>query len=257
MSSSSILFRYGLAAATALGFAAWSPQAQASVNDDDDSSQDDERAGEKSGKRDFSQGFFVGRFRRRGMYSSLTLGFANCADGRNGADCEGGLSGLAEYEVSPSFGFTKEIGYRIPWVFFGASYSLGFLRPAGSIIGIGTSEIDIAYQHSLLAVIRPTLPVWRLDLGLTLAPGWSRQVLRESWDSDKLYSQGFAMGVGVVTAFYITRGWIVGLRWDTIFNRHSSVCRVVGETKTCADIDSEDRGSFNMGLSGLYLSHRW
>lgn len=208
-----------------------------------------------SGPGRFRNGFFVGRFKRRGMYSSLTLGVSNCLDGRNGAKCQGPVGGGQDGKLKPSFAFTKEIGYRIPWALFGVSYSLGFLRPSWSGGDSGISQIS--YQHSLLAVIRPTLPVWRFDLGLNIAPGWSRQVYRSDW-SDRLYTQGFALGVGVVASVNITRGWIVGFRWDAISNFHNKRCMSTANTDTmCSEIADGTPLALNMGLSGVFLSHRW
>lgn len=211
----------------------------------------------RKGPGRFRDGFFVGRFRRRGMYSSLTLGVSNCIDGRNGAKCRQPLGGAGEAKLKPSFAFTKEFGYRIPWALFGVSYSLGFMRPDWSVGGADPEGKDIAYQHSLLAVIRPTLPFWRFDLGMTIAPGWSRQVYRNEW-TNRTYSQGFALGLGVVASVNITQSWIVGFRWDAISNFHSKRCVSTRDTDTtCVDLPDNTPSAQNMGLSGLFLSHRW
>lgn len=211
----------------------------------------------RKGPGRFRDGFFVGRFRRQGMYSSLTLGVSNCLDGRNGANCRTPLVGVGEGKLKASFAFTKEFGYRIPWALFGASYSLGFMRPSWTVAGVQSNTSDIAYQHTLLAVIRPTLPVWRFDLGLTLAPGWSRQVYRSDW-SNRTYSQGFAFGVGVVASVSITQSWIVGFRWDAINNFHGKRCvSTKNSDTTCIEVPDNLPVALDMGLSGLFLSHRW
>lgn len=188
------------------------------------------------------------------MYSGLTLGFANCREGRNDMSCKGPLNAG---ETKPGFAISKEIGFRIPWVFFGGSYTFGMLRPDWSGISPSLSIFNRGYQHSLLAVIRPYIPIWRVDLGVTLAPGWSRQVFVPERFADRYYTQGFAFGVGVLAAIHITRGWLVGFRWDTINNYHSKICGKQGGTKVCRDVKDDSIAAFNMGVSGLFLSHRW
>lgn len=191
------------------------------------------------------------------MYSSLTLGVSNCLNGRNDAKCRTPIGGVGEAKLKPSFAFTKEFGYRIPWALFGVSYSLGFMRPSWTGPGVESETTDISYQHSLLAVIRPTLPIWRFDLGFNIAPGWSRQVLRRDW-SDRTYTQGFALGLGVVASVNLTQSWIVGFRWDAISNFHSKMCSSTKDTDTiCVDVPDGRPSALNMGLSGLFLSHRW
>lgn len=198
----------------------------------------------------FADGILVGRLRREGMYSSLTLGFSNCLDGRNDADCN---RGMGPGNVQGSVGFTKEMGYRVPWFFGGLSYSLGFFKP-----NRGLDPVDTAYQHSILAVLRPVLPLWRFDIGLTISPGWSRQVFRGANWSDRMYTQGFALGLGAVVAFNITRRWLIGLRWDSISNFHGKVCASSSSSaKTCREIPDNFPSTVNQGLSGLFLSHRW
>lgn len=186
------------------------------------------------------------------MYSSLTLGFTNCLDGRKNANCNRGF-GLGT--TKGSIGFTKEIGYRIPWFFGGLSYTLGFLRPSR-----GFSDVDTAYQHSILVVLRPVLPIWRFDIGFTLAPGWSRQVSRGPNWRTRFYTQGFALGLGAVVALNITRRWRIGLRWDAISNYHGRACSS-SETRETSCTDIPDNipvaATVNQGLSGLFLSHRW
>lgn len=191
------------------------------------------------------------------MYSSLTLGVSNCLDGRNGANCRTVPGSASEGKLKPSFAFTKEFGYRIPWALFGVSYSLGFLRPSWTLPGQDSDVTDISYQHSILAVIRPTLPIWRFDLGLNIAPGWSRQVYRRDW-SNRTYTQGFALGVGVVASVNLTQSWIIGFRWDAISNFHSKMCSSTKSSDThCVDMPDGSPSALNMGLSGLFLSHRW
>lgn len=192
----------------------------------------------------------MGRHRREGMYSSLTLGFSNCLDGRNNANCDRGF-GLGS--TKGSVGFTKEMGYRIPWFFGGLSYSLGFMRPSR-----GFDPVDTAYQHSILVVLRPTLPIWRVDFGVNVAPGWSRQVARGSKWSDRVYTQGFALGLGVVAALNITRKWIIGMRWDAISNFHGKTCiSSSNSSKVCTELPDGAPAAVNQGLTGLFLSHRW
>lgn len=218
----------------------------------------EDQKGSRSGKGRFADGFFTGRFRRQGMYSSLTLGLASCMEGRSGTPCKSPKVVGEQIKTKSGFGFTKEIGYRIPWVFFGGSYTLGFLRPSFTPAISGLVKVKSMYQHSLLAVIRPTVPIWRVDLGFSISPGWSRQVIRGPEWSDKVYTQGFALGLGFVAALNITQKWLIGFRWDTIQNYHGKICAKTADVdKNCRDLDKDKEGGVNMGLSGLFLSHRW
>lgn len=186
------------------------------------------------------------------MYSSLTLGFTNCIDGRKNAKCNSSI-GLGN--VKGSVGISKEVGYRVPWFFGGLSYSFGLLS-----VNRGFEPFDTAYQHSVLVVLRPILPLWRFDIGLTIAPGWSRQVSRGPDWSQRFYTQGFAMGVGALVAFNITRRWRVGFRWDSISNFHGKAClSSASRDKSCQDIsdDIPVLTTVNLGTSGLLFSHRW
>lgn len=224
------------------------PQPRASERGGEDEDAD------RSGRGRFANGIMTGRFRRRGIYSSLTLGLASCMEGRNNAKCGGPL----EADTKPSFGLTKEVGFRIPWVLVGASYSLGFVRPSWRGVSSDLVDLKVGYQHSLLAVIRPTLPIWRVDLGFNFAPGWSRQVFKADKFSNRSYTQGFALGLGFVASVNITRGWIVGLRWDTIRNYHSKGCLLNENTdKICRDLDDKMPSALNMGMTGIFMSHRW
>ena len=64
------------------------------------------------------------------------------------------------------------------------------------------SSYNVAYQHSAFFLLKPILPIWRIDLGLDLGPGFSRQVFRMK-NGDKDFSQGFAFLIGPSIDFWV------------------------------------------------------
>ena len=218
-----------------------------------------EEGEEKAAPRTEKTPRWMSNARRHGPKSSLLLGVSACVKAKDGTCLQSDISTEegSDGRTRPSFGFLKEFGYRIPWLFVGASYSLGFMRPSWDAPEDSPFDYKLAYQHSLLGVIRPMLPLWRFDIGLTVAPGWSRQVFRRSVDRDRDFTQGFALGTGGIIAFYITRRWLVGVRHDVIMNFHKERCEKVSGDKFCDSIESDSILPVHQSLTGLYLSHMW
>jgi hypothetical protein len=190
---------------------------------------------------------------RRGGQVGVMLGGSACIPGK--ADCtrnsvtEGGVT--IDGDTAPSFGANAELGYRFnKFVFFGASYNLGFFNTKYEVNG--ASGYRRAYQNSIYAVVRPTLPVWRFDFGLGLGPGFSRQVFVLD-NKDKDYSQGFSWVISPTIDVFITRRMFIGAKLDLLLNAHGRTCRQRGNMTTCNDATERDLAPVHQMLFGLHI----
>lgn len=172
---------------------------------------------------------------RSGLQVDGLIGGSNCIPGR--AQCRSDnpvLNGVTRGSV----GGGVAIGWRaMKWLSFGAMYRGGHLRPRYEVLGLDQSYRQGA-QHSIMGYIRPTLPVWRFDIGLNLAPGYSRQIFYLR-NGDQDYTQGFVFMVGPSVDIFVTRRLYMGFEADFLFNAHGDVCEKRGSTTSC--IESEDR----------------
>lgn len=186
--------------------------------------------------------------KREGAQVEALVGGSNCLPGR--AACKAGndtLNGATRGAV----GGGVAVGWRARrWMFVGAAYRGGMLRPDYEIVGGGSYER--AAQHSILPVVRPILPVWRFDLGLNLAPGYSRQTFhREGRDRD--YTHGLAFGVGPVVDLYVTKRFFLGFQADFIFNAHRNVCEVRASATPCVQHAERHPNPVHQAIYGLHL----
>ena len=185
---------------------------------------------------------------------------------RNGGQLEGMIGGAAcmpgrapcRYDnellsgnTAASFGTGLTFGWRARrWFLLGAMYRLGMFDPNYSG---EDSSYRYAAQHTVAVVMRPILPVWRFDLGLNLAPGYSRQVFRYEGSSDRDWSQGFAMTVGPTIDFFITRRFFLGAEVDFIFNTQRRVCMQRGGTEVCGTNQERQVAPTHQALFGLHI----
>ncbi len=191
--------------------------------------------------------------RRGGQFEGM-VGGSLCIPGT--ADCKSSdnLAG----KTGPSFGMGFTLGYRpIRSLMIGGAYNLGFFNPS-----YRNGAVDVyksAYQNSLFGVIRGIIPVWRIDIGLELAPGWSRQTFKVNSGlspvlGNKQFSQGFALKTAPMIDFFITRQLFIGAKFDFIFNFHRQVCVDYAEgNRTCAVRDSSDQASVHQMILGFHI----
>ncbi len=192
--------------------------------------------------------------KRRGGQVEGTFGASLCIPGKGECKSADTVSG----KTSPSFGMGFLIGFRpIRSLLIGGAYNLGFFNPNYS--QGGEDQYKSAYQNSLFAVIRGIIPVWRVDIGLEIAPGWSRQTFR-SRDNvglnpiSKTYSQGFALKAAPVVDFFITRQFFIGAKVDFIFNFHKQSCvEFSGGNRSCGMNDDYKQASVHQMLVGFHL----
>jgi hypothetical protein len=190
---------------------------------------------------------------RRGFQVEGMFGVAGCIPGK--AECK--ASEINPGKTGPSFGMGFTAGFRpVRPLLIGAAYNLGFFNPD---YRDGSSDLyKSAYQNSVFGVIRGIIPIWRLDLGFELAPGWSRQTFKVRGDLDGLYakefSQGFALKTGPSIDFYVTRRMFLGAKIDLIFNFHRQVCRdFAGGNRVCEAKSDEFRASVHQVIAGFHI----
>lgn len=189
---------------------------------------------------------------RRGFQSDFTIGVAGCVPYRAQCTSDDIITG----RTGPSMGLGVTLGLRpIKPLMVGAAYNFGLFNPKYSVAG-ADDVYRVAYQNSLFAVIRPILPIWRFDLGLEIGGGWSRQTFRHERGSliDRESSQGFAMKVGPVIDFFITKHFFLGAKVDFIFNFHGDVCTESTDgTRVCQRSDETDQASVHQVIAGVHL----
>ncbi len=187
---------------------------------------------------------------RRGLQLEGMIGGAGCLPGR--APCRHD-DAILRGGTKPSFAAGVALGARpFRWLMVGGLYRWGMFNPDYRT-GDG---VDYAWggQHTVAAMIRPILPVWRFDLGLNLAPGYARQVFRRNAGRDKDYSQGFAFLGGPVVDLYLGERFFLGAEVDFIFNSQQKACEVRdGDTECFRVGDRTTLTPTHQVLFGLHL----
>lgn len=185
---------------------------------------------------------------RRGLQIEGMIGGAGCIPGRAPCRYQGELfSGYTQ----PSLGVGGTLGWRARrWFLIGAMYRLGMFTP--NYDGVD-SNYRYAAQHTAALVLRPILPIWRFDLGLNVAPGYSRQVFRYDRSKDRDWTQGFSMMVGPTIDVFITDRFFLGAEVDFIFNTQRRVCIERGDTQQCANDPARPLAPTHQALFGLHL----
>ena len=192
--------------------------------------------------------------RTGGQFEGL-LGASLCIPGKGDCKSADTVSG----KTGPSFGMGFTLGFRpIKHLLIGGAYNLGFFNPD---YRDGAADVyKSAYQNSLFGVVRAIIPVWRFDIGLELAPGWSRQTFKVGGDgraglggAQKVYSQGFALKTAPVIDLYLTRRFFIGAKVDFIFNFHKQVCSSSASSSGCQKLDKNNQASVHQMIVGVHL----
>jgi hypothetical protein len=185
---------------------------------------------------------------RHGFQLEGMIGGSGCIPGR--APCRYDNDLFNGY-TQPSLGTGITLGWRARrWLFLGAGYRLGMFQP--NYDG-PASNYRYAAQHTAMLVLRPILPIWRFDLGLNLAPGYSRQVFRYARSDDRDWSQGFAMMVGPTLDIWLGDRFFLGAEVDFIFNTQRRVCVERGGTELCANSAENQVAPTHQALFGIHL----
>ena len=193
--------------------------------------------------------------KRRGGQVEGLFGASLCIPGKGDCKSADTVSG----KTGPSFGMGFTLGFRpIKYLLIGGAYNLGFFNPD---YRDGAADVyKSAYQNSLFGVVRAIIPVWRIDIGLELAPGWSRQTFKTRGEGlvglsgvEKVYSQGFALKTAPVVDIYLTRRFFLGAKVDFIFNFHKQVCSSSASSSGCSKTDDNDQASVHQMLVGVHV----
>jgi hypothetical protein len=186
--------------------------------------------------------------RRRGVQLEGMIGGAGCIPGA--AACRFDTQFFSGY-TAPSFGVGATLGYRAaPWLMVGGLYRLGMFNPRYDGVG---ADYSIAMQHTVAPFIRPILPIWRMDLGFNVAPGYGRQVFRFDGNRDRDYSEGFSVLLGPTIDFWVLPQMFVGAEIDFVLNTQRRVCRQRGSNETCMVSSSGEVAPTHQTVFGLHI----
>lgn len=190
--------------------------------------------------------------KRRGVQVEGLIGGSMCVPGRAACSSSAELAGT----TGPSLGLGATLGFRpLRMLMIGVAYNAGFFDPNY----LTTADADAyrrAHQHSVFAVLRGIIPIWRLDLGLEIGPGFSRQtfVTRDVVPLyDRQFSQGFALKTAPSASFYLTRRFFLGVKADFLWNFHGKVCQDIGGSRTCRAHADDDQASVHQVIVGLHI----
>lgn len=162
---------------------------------------------------------------RRGGQAEVMGGASVCIPGKG--DCKSEGFG----DSKPSVGFAFDLGWRAHKTFFiGGGYGIGWFNPTWT--NAMGREFRSAYNQGVFGILRAYIPIWRIDIGFELAPGWTRQTFVSKTSGVRNYSQGFALRPGLSLDIWLGRRVFIGGKVDFIFNFHNETC---AKTKTSRD----------------------
>ncbi|MFZ6179896.1 hypothetical protein [Nannocystis pusilla] len=189
--------------------------------------------------------------KRRGGQAEMMIGGSLCIPSRTGCKSTDEIVG----RTLPSFGMGFTLGFRpIRALMIGAAYNVGFFN--ADYQTATTDAYRASYQNSFFAVIRGILPIWRIDLGLEIGPGFSRQVFNARGGVlpyDRQFSQGFALKTAPSIDFFVTQRFFLGGKIDFIWNFHREVCTAEGGNRACFKRDDNDQASVHQMIVGFHL----
>lgn len=190
--------------------------------------------------------------KRRGVQIEALAGGSICVPGHAACKSSAELVGT----TGPSLGLGFFAGFRpLRVLMVGVSYNAGFFDPRYLTTG-DADAYRLAYQNSVFATLRGIIPLWRLDLGLEIGPGFSRQTFRArdgALPYDREFSQGFALKTAPSIDIYLTRRFFLGAKVDFLWNFHGKVCQDGGAGRTCSTRADTDRASVHQMIAGLHF----
>jgi hypothetical protein len=180
---------------------------------------------------------------REGGQVEVLLGATACMPAEASCGVGGGISSA----TLPSFGMGVNLGWRVnPYFMFGGAYRFGLFHP-GSDLGY-----RFGHQHGIYATVRPIFPVGRVDIGIDLGVGYSRQLFERDGD-DRDFSQGVSFVLGPTLNVFVTDRFFVGAKADLLLNAHYQVCAVVGGSRACSPPQAGDIAPVNQVIYGIHL----
>lgn len=186
--------------------------------------------------------------RREGGQIEFFAGATACIPGE--AECNVDGAGIDGFTY-PSFGMGVNLGWRANrYVMVGGAYRFGMFHPDFDVVA--ASDYRFAYQNSFYAVVRPILPLGRVDIGVDLGPGYSRQVFQRDGDR-RDYSHGFSFVIGPTIDVFLTDRFFIGAKVDFLLNAHNEVCSEAGDRTVCTSVSSRDVAPVHQVIYGIHL----
>jgi hypothetical protein len=186
--------------------------------------------------------------RREGGQIEFFAGATACIPGE--AECSIDATGIDGFTL-PGFGMGVNLGWRANrYVMVGGAYRFGMFHPDFDVVA--ASDYRYAFQNSVYAVVRPILPIGRVDLGVDLGPGWSRQEFIRDGDR-RDYSQGFSFVIGPTIDVFLTDRFFLGAKVDFLLNAHGEVCSQAGDRTVCTSAGSRDVAPVHQVIYGIHL----
>jgi len=186
---------------------------------------------------------------RRGGTAAVLFGAALCIPGK--AACSRDAGPTVDGRTRPSFGTSAELGYRFnPYVTAGAHYTLGFLDPDYEVPTGGPYERVLV--HGVYGVVRPTLPLGRVDFSLGVGPGFARQVLVRG-GSQRDYADGFSALLSPAVDVFVAPRVFLGATADIILNAPRRTCQQSGDSTMCGEPVASDPIPIHTVVFGLRI----
>ncbi len=157
---------------------------------------------------------------REGAQVDIVVGGSGCIPARG--DCK--FDGKGETFTKGSAGLAFDLGWRAHRAFFiGAGYTVGWFTPTWKFDD-GATAYRTAYQQGVFAVLRAYIPIWRIDIGLELSPGWTQATFVAEDSELRQISHGFALRPGLSLAIRLGQHLYVGGQVDFLMNFHTRFC---------------------------------
>lgn len=188
----------------------------------------------------------AGKPQRKGGQADAMVGPSACIPGKG--ECKDETLG----STRPSVGMAFDVGWRAhPSFFVGAGYGVGWFNPTWET-PMGR-EFRNAFNQGVFAVLRGYIPIWRLDIGLELSPGWSRQTFVGKDNDTRTYSQGFALRPGLSLDIWLGQRVFIGGKLDFIFNFHNEACVKTSSMRDCSIGDDNRQTRVHQLIGGVHV----
>ncbi len=187
-----------------------------------------------------------GKPKRKGGQAEVMVGASACIPGKG--ECKDETLG----ESAPSVGMAFDIGWRAhPAFFIGAGYGIGWFNPTWETPT--GREFRSAFNQGVFGILRAYVPVWRIDIGFELAPGFTRQTFVSKGISARNYSQGFALRPGLSLDIWLGRHVFIGAKLDLIFNFHNETCLKTSSMRDCSIGDDFRQTRVHQLIGGVHV----
>jgi hypothetical protein len=184
--------------------------------------------------------------KRKGGQAEVMVGASACVPGKG--ECKDETLG----STKPSVGMAFDIGWRAhPAFFIGAGYGIGWFNPTWETAT--GREFRSAYNQGVFGILRAYIPIWRIDIGFEVAPGWSRQTFVNKGGGARNYSQGFALRPGLSLDIWLGRHVFIGAKVDFIFNFHNENCLKTSSMRDCTIGDDFRQTRVHQLIGGVHV----